>query len=73
MSLYDINIIIMFHQLVASKQRGMDGGYSELLMLSCSQSSIKVGTTGLEVVLQILSAIRLFRYQVTLLRSLVIL
>ena len=46
----------MFHQLVASKQRGMDGGYSEWLMLSCSQSSIKVVTTGLEVVLQILSA-----------------
>ena len=72
MSLYNI-IIIMFHQLVASKQRGVDEEYSELLMLSCSQSSIKLGTTGLEVVLQILSAIRLFRYQVTLLRSLVIL
>ena len=66
-------ILIMFHQLVASKQRGMDGGYSELLMLSCFQSSIKVGTTGLEVVLQILSAFRLFRCQVTQLRSLVIL
>ena len=66
-------ILIMFHQLVASKQRGMDGGYSELLMLSCSQSSIKVVTTGLEVVLQILSVIRLLRYQVALLRSLALL
>ena len=46
MSLYDI-IILMFHQVVASKQRGMDGEYSELLMLSCSQSSIKLGKTGL--------------------------
>ena len=60
---------IMCHHLTASKQKGMDGEHSELLMLSCSQSSIDLGTTGLEVVLQIPSAIRLFRNQVTLLRS----
>ena len=36
-------------------------------------NSVKLVTTGLEVVLQIFRAIRLFRYQVTLLRSLVIL
>ena len=36
-------------------------------------NSVKLVMTGLEVILQTFRAIRLFRYQVTLLRSLVIL
>ena len=51
----------------------MENIYSEWLILSCFQSSIKLATTRQEGMLQILSAIRSFRYQVTLLRSLVIL
>ena len=39
----------------------------------CSQSSNKLVTTRLEVMLQILSAITLFRSQVTMLRSFVML
>ena len=46
---------------------------SERLMLSCSQSFNKLGMTGLKVVRQTLSSIRMFRCQVTLLRSLVLL